>query len=282
MRAPGLGVVVVLLSLATGACAVGRPFDADPSGDGHGDDDVYNPEAPIGLASGAFAMGCHDPDGPDGTLCEANEQPYHHVMLSTYDIDPAEVSKWDYYRCVEDGKCTLPARELEALDIIDLADYPVVGVTWAQAAAYCAYMGRRLPTEAEWERAARGDDGRTFPWGEASPDCGRVSYGSCGPPSRVYSKQAGAHPMGTLHMAGNVAEWVADWYDEKAYAERPAGVIDPQGPATGTARVVRGGSYRSDAHQVRTSYRAWALPEQGSSAIGFRCASSGGNAPGVE
>jgi formylglycine-generating enzyme required for sulfatase activity len=273
MRAPFLGVV-----LLASACAGSEPFDEDAGPVRPGHDDIENPTVPILLAAGTFHMGCNPDASPDGTICDPGDAPYRAVTLSRYDIDPAEVSRWAYFGCVQAGRCSIPAPSIDSLDIIDLGDYPVVGVTWDQAAAYCAYMGRRLPTEAEWERAARGDDGRTWPWGEQAPDCGRANYGPCArPPARVYSMREGAHPMGTLHMADNVAEWVADWYAE------PAGTVDPQGPASGTARVVRGGSYLSEAHQLRTWYRAAALPGAASATIGFRCAGgSGASAPGVD
>ncbi|MFB0537753.1 MAG: formylglycine-generating enzyme family protein [Anaerolineae bacterium] len=132
-----------------------------------------------------------------------------------------------YRACMEAGACDTPV-DTTYYDNADYAQYPVVYVSWYEADAYCRWAGKRLPTEAEWEKAARGTDGRTYPWGEGI-DCDRAQYGECGGPTvPVGSKAKGASPYGALDMAGNVWEWVADWYDSGYYSQLPG--RNPSGP----------------------------------------------------
>jgi formylglycine-generating enzyme required for sulfatase activity len=195
------------------------------------------------------------------------------VLLFAYAIDRREVTVAEYRRCVEAGACDVgplvagDGRYLRGV-------WPMANVTWQDAADYCAWRGARLPTEAEWEKAARGDDGRTYPWGEDLPDSELLNFSRSlvGGTMPVGSYPAGASPYGALDMAGNVEEWVADWYDPNYYAE--SSERDPTGPEDGTRRVLRGGSYTSNVRVVRAFNREPASPELRLPMIGFRVAIS--------
>ncbi len=236
------------------------------------------------IPAGTFRMGGMD------VRRAANETPDHNVTLDAFWMDQLEVTNAMYALCVNSGGCTPPQsfksqRRASYFDNPEFNDYPVIYVAWSQAKAYCEWAGRRLPTEAEWERAGRGDDFRTFPWGEDKADGLHANFNMLvGDTSRVGSYPAGASPFGVLDMAGNVAEWVNDFYSA-SYAN--AGTLNPLGPASGISRVVRGGSLGDAEINIRVSKRS-SVPGSnpsaapGSSAslgdfsprIGFRCAAA--------
>ncbi|MFO7178697.1 MAG: SUMF1/EgtB/PvdO family nonheme iron enzyme [Pseudomonadota bacterium] len=205
----------------------------------------------------------------------ANELGRRTLTLPSFWIDRTEVTVRDYERCAALGQCP-PAAYPEGATRLLQPDYPVVFVTYFGARAYCRFRGARLPSEREFERAARGTRGRTFPWGDAynahGANHGRLAliendasdgFGELAP---VGSFAAGATPEGVLDLAGNVAEWVEDVYRER--------YDDPATPADTGRRTVRGGSFRSAAAWIRGAARNGVPPETVSPEIGFRCARS--------
>lgn len=206
----------------------------------------------------------------------------HEVTLSDFEIDRTEVPVRRYARCVAAGACS-PAAYPSGDSRYDRPELPVTHVRWEDAVSYCTWMGGRLPTEAEWEHAARGRAGRTFPWGELynphlanhgawadDPTDGRDGFVGLAP---IGSFPDGKTATGLLDMAGNASEWVWDFYDrdDEGFGYGRGAVINPKGPAYGAlGHVIRGGSYREAAHWLRTAARrAWPLPAR---EIGFRCA----------
>ena len=209
----------------------------------------------VRLAAGQFTMGSTD-GLPD-------ERPVHAVRVDAFQLDRYEIS-----RIAFEDWLVQQGRKPEA----DLSDpnLPATGVSWSDASAFCAARGARLPTEAEWEYAARGSTQRTYPWGDAMPSPERARFQERAPVGADHPL-LGSTPEGVHHMAGNVAEWVQDWWDPTYYAQ--SAPSNPQGPATGSYRVVRGGSWNHSADELRASARAYHNPLRGAGFIGFRCAS---------
>jgi formylglycine-generating enzyme required for sulfatase activity len=208
------------------------------------------------VAGASFQMGCDPARDPS---CADTEQPAHRVTVAGFRIDRTEVTERAWAACVAAGSCARPAA---GFDPERTPLRPVTFVGWADAAAYCRFRGARLPSEAEWELAARGTDGRIYPWGDAAPTCELAHTRRCGEtPADVGGRPGGASPLGALDMAGNVDEWVAD-----AYA--PYG----GGPSDGSQRVARGGAY--DAWHSRSTARNALAPGYRDGWLGFRCAKS--------
>jgi formylglycine-generating enzyme required for sulfatase activity len=213
----------------------------------------------VAVPEGEFLMG-GDSDTPE-----------HNVFLSDFWIYSTEVTNQQYSLCESLGECTPPdpndnpsyADRLHAND-------PVVGVTYDQASSYCSFVNGRLPTEAEWEKAARNTDGDLYPWGDAMPTCDLLNFNNCvGNTTNVINYKADASLYGAMDMAGNVFEWVADWFDANYYDSSPG--ENPQGPASGTMRSVRSSSYESDADQAAVMIRNAEDPKSHRSDLGFRC-----------
>jgi formylglycine-generating enzyme required for sulfatase activity len=199
--------------------------------------------------------------------CDDDENPMHIVALSAFEIERTEVTQAAYTACVLDGGCEPPSCAWDC----DRTDFAASCVDFGQAKDYCAWSGRRLPTEAEWEKAARGSEGLKYPWGNTEPDCELANMAGCGEEAEpVGSFEAGASPYGVLDLAGNMVEMVADWYDATYYASSPAS--DPPGPGSGQRYVGRGGGFKSDAKWLRASKRDWYDLTDAGASLGFRCA----------
>jgi formylglycine-generating enzyme required for sulfatase activity len=230
------------------------------------------------IPAGPFTMGSND-----GL---PNERPEHKVTLDAYYIDQYEVTAGRYQLFVESANRNLPPTwDDEAAQT--MSNLPAVGMSWTDAAAYCKWAGRRLPTEAEWEKAARGTDGRRYPWGHMQPFVDIANYnrgvwvsdaitlvpvnsGLEGMSVRHGLKQGGKSPYGLFHMAGNAAEWVADWYDREYYQKSPE--KNPTGPSQGERRVLRGGSWADLPAALRVTARFSAESDFEDRTMGFRCA----------
>lgn len=200
----------------------------------------------VHVPAGEFLMGSPDGQGDD------DEHPQHTVTLDAFWIMQTEVTNSQYAQCVATGACRAPSND--SWQDADRADHPVTYVTRQQASDYAAWSGGRLPTEAEWEKAACGTDGRTYPWGDAAPAADLLNFNqNVGDTTPVGSYPVGASPYGALDMAGNVYEWTADWYASDSYSQSPAS--NPTGPTSGQYHVLRGGSFYSDGRWVRCAAR---------------------------
>ncbi len=214
----------------------------------------------VAVPSGPFKMGHGSADNPE-----------HTVTLSDYWIYSTKVTNAQYALCVAQERCTAP----DAGDNFDYSEFqsrnePVVGVTYDQAQAYCNYMNGALPTEAQWEKAARGPDANLYPWGSADPTCDLLNFNNCVKHTTEVTQYAkGKSYYGAFDMEGNTLEWVGDWYDPLYYKSSPPG--DPPGPADGRARVQRGSGYLSKAIQVVAYARSFASPKTHARDLGFRC-----------
>jgi formylglycine-generating enzyme required for sulfatase activity len=263
-------------------------------------------EAMVPIRGGQFTMGasaelqstalelCREEIGPRNKMAcirdvVESEGPQRKVYVSPFSIDRVEVSVGAWRTCVQAGACS-PAPLAVADQRFLRANLPITSVTWNEASDYCAWRGARLPSEAEWERAARGTDGRVWPWGNlnkpnafnhgrfASADDPGSDFVTLIRPdasdgatwlSPVGAHPDGASPEGVLDMAGNVMEWTADYY--RPESPQSFSTVNPRGPDAGAMRSLRGGSWRQPAFFARTSYREAAAPETRSNEIGFRC-----------
>jgi len=215
----------------------------------------------------------YQPDCVLGNL--TNEEPLHEVNLDAYWIDQTEVTNKMYAKCVAENKCRHPNTKSRTRPNYygnpEFDNYPVLGVSWDSAKNYCSWAGRRLPTEAEWEKAARGTDARTYPWGEGI-DCTKANYqASCvGDTSAVGSYKSGRSPYGAYDMAGNVWEWVSSLYKPYPYdANDGRENLNSSGD-----RVLRGGSWVNLDINLRSALRAFGDPTYSDISVGFRCARS--------
>jgi serine/threonine-protein kinase len=217
-----------------------------------------------------------------GSDLAQNEGLPHNVTLQSFWIDKTEVTNAMYVKCVEDNQCDPPDSKNSNsrgnyYGKSEFNNYPVIFVSWSDAKAYCTWVGRRLPTEAEWEKAASWKESTKekylYPWGNASPNNDLLNFNNAlRDTTEVGYYPDGASPYGALDMAGNVWEWVNDWYDESYYSNSKS--TDPQGPLSGQSKVLRGGSWKETYYYVRSSRRIWDSPTSTHSYMGFRCAMS--------
>ncbi len=243
--------ILILVLLVPGGCAltqVGTTSAPHPSA----------PEGMVYIPGGTFTMGSESGD-PD-------EQPVHPVTVRHFFIDMHEVTIGQYHRFMD--ATNHPAPEFCNPDIDNPQD-PVVGISWHDAVAYAAWAGKRLPTEAEWEYAARGGSEKAvYPWGN-KPDSTKANYNSFG---IMQVKQFAPNGFGVYDSAGNVWEWCADWYLDTYYLFSPG--KNPTGPSVGMHKILRGGAWYCENAQVRTANRYYSLPDATSFHVGFRCAKS--------
>lgn len=208
-----------------------------------------------------------------------NVKPAHDVFLGDYYIDKYEVTNGAYTLCEKAGVCKRPyslisfARPQGYYSDPGYANYPVIYVDWNMAKTYCEWRDARLPTEAEWEKAARGTSNKYFPWGSNKIDCKYARYGACGRDT----SEVGIHPDGVssygIHdLAGNVWEWLSDFYGVDYYSLSPSN--NPQGPATSEYHVARGGAWNSESEQLHVTFRNRFRPSYNYYNLGFRCAKS--------
>ena len=220
----------------------------------------------VRVPAGEFTMGSNDGDD--------HEKPVHKVYLDEYYIYKHEVTVAQFKRF-----CQATRHKMSDQPDWNKDNHPVVNVTWHDAAAYAKWAGASLPTEAQWEKAARGTDGRTYPWGNEAPNAGGKYRCNCDPGDNAadgyeYTAPVGsfasdASPYGCLDMAGNVWEWCADRYDDGYYSKSPA--RNPTGPRDGKLRVLRGGSWFILSKYVRAALRGRGRPSRGGGFVGFRC-----------
>ncbi len=204
------------------------------------------------------------------------EDPAHEVYTAAYYIDKNETTNAAYKKFIASTHTRSP-NFLED-EKFNHPDQPIVGVNWKEARGYCRWAGKRLPTEAEWEKAGRGQAPTLFPWGNVPPDSTRANFNEeQGKTTKVGSYEPGKSAYGVYDLSGNVAEWVSDWHYPEYYLFSPK--KNPRGPDKGTYKVIRGGNWRNNGPDVRLTYRNATTPSIRSNSIGFRCVKDIGDRP---
>ncbi len=222
--------------------------------------------APMVLVpAGEFTMGSEQGDD--------DEQPVHRVGLDSFYLDTFEVTNGRFAKFVAAIQSEPPWGFADQETPVIHAEQPVRWVNWLEALGYCLWAGKRLPTEAEWEKAARGTDGRPYPWGNDPPTAAHAVFGlteGAETVSPIGNRNSGSSPYGVHDLAGNLYEWVTDWYDDAFYTQNSPS--NPRGPGEGTAKVQRGGSYINSPYRLRSAFRTKGDPTEHDPHVGFRCA----------
>jgi len=222
--------------------------------------------APMVLVpAGEFTMGSEQGDD--------DEQPVHRVVLDSFYLDTFEVTNGRFAKFVAAIQSEPPWGFADQETPVVHAEQPVRWVNWLEATGYCLWAGKRLPTEAEWEKAARGTDGRPYPWGHELPTAAQAVFGlteGAETVAPIGNRHAGRSPYGVHDLAGNLYEWVTDWYDDAFYTTQLT--RNPRGPSEGTAKVQRGGSYINSPYRLRSAFRTKGDPTEHDPHVGFRCA----------
>ena len=214
---------------------------------------------------------------PEGTFTMGDDEdsPRREVYVDDFYMDKYEITVLLYAKFLKAGGGVNPPDGWEEASLDKDGALPVVGVDWHDADAYCRWAGKRLPTEAEWEKSARGKDGRIYPWGNETPTPERANFGRSsdnpysGGLTPASGHEAGRGPYGIYNLAGNASEWVADWFAE-GFAR--GDVRNPKGPESGTAKVIRGGGWDEPPNRLRSTWRMHASPDTRLDDVGFRCA----------
>jgi sulfatase modifying factor 1 len=265
-----LSLSLVLCSACTEDPDVMEEGGSESETGGEPEEPVFFPPGTKLIPAGDVWRGCVEGDDE----CDDDEKPGGLVHISSFFIDRFEVTAEDYNECVDEGVCLDTMDQLDCNLFAGRVDHPINCVTYDMAASYCGWRGLRLPTEAEWERAARGDELTLYPWGDTAPDCSLAAVEECGDTTvPVGSKRNGDSPFGIADMTGNVTEWVSDFYDGGYYAAS-AGEDDPKGPNDGMMRALKGSAFTVPggfpAHRI--SKRNTAAPSTVLRIYGFRCA----------
>ena len=238
--------------------------------------EIYQSETPYNMVfidAGYSTVGAQQQD----LNAKEDAKPLHIVYLDPYYFDILEVTNGQYAECVAAGACKEP--EVKSSETRDpyygvdwFSRFPVINVTWQDASDYCEYVGKRLPTEAEWEKAAMGaEDYRRYPWGNSDPKPYTINMTKVpGDTEMGNSYPKGASPYGVVDMVGNVSEWTSDWYSADYYSVSPE--KNPTGPEEGTEKVVRGDSFKTDIHSIHITNRYAMDPKTANNYTGFRCA----------